>query len=541
MAIILEVCEKSGSRAESEERVVKILVTDRIVDEGIAILTSKGYEVDERYGMTPDELLECVGDYDALIVRSATRVTAEVIAAATKCKVIGRAGVTCDNIDVDAATAHGIVVCNVPTSNIVSAAEHAMALMLSAVREIPAANASLHAGQWRRDDFMGHELYEKTLAIFGLGRIGGLVAERARAFGMRVIGYDPYCSTARASQLGVTLYDSVEEVLPQADFITIHVPRTDETYRMFSAKEFSQMKDGVVIVNTSRGGVIDEKALADFMAADRVFACGIDMLESEPDPATPLAEFDRAVLTPHLGANTLEAQMRAGVSIARYVANGLEGLVVPTAINMVSGDMTDSVASYIPACQMCGSVLSQVLRDIPKTLTVMAAGSCAGDLRVLSAATLSGVLSSHGQASISSENVDASARRHGIRMEAAVSADSRGYDSIVSVEADGAEVSVTVPGARDEMHIVSILRYRIDVVPADHALVFTYADEPGQVGRIGTVLGEAGINISTMAIGKRADCNEVLAFLNLESEASPEVVQKAAEAIRAAGAWSLRL
>ncbi len=520
---------------------MKILVTDKIVDEGIEILTSKGYEVDERYGMTPDELIACVGEYDALIVRSATQVTAEVIEAATRCRIIGRAGVTCDNIDVDAATARGILVCNVPTSNIVSAAEHTMALMLSAVREIPAASKTLHEGQWRRDDFMGHELYEKTLAIFGLGRIGGLVAERARAFGMRVIGYDPYCSTARASQLGVTLYDSIDEVLPQADFITIHVPRTDETYHMFAAREFAAMKDGVVIVNTSRGGVVDEKALADFMAADRVFACGIDMLESEPDPATPLAEFDRAVLTPHLGANTVEAQKRAGVNIARYVANGLEGLVVPTVINMVSNDLADSVARYIPACQMCGSVLSQVLRDVPKTLTVMAAGSCAGDLRVLSAATLSGVLSRHGQASVSSENVDASARRHGVKMEASVSADSRGYDSIVSVEADGVEASVTVPGAHNEAHIVSILRYRLDVVPGDHALVLTYADEPGQVGRIGTILGAAGVNISTMAIGKRADCNEVLAFLNVESEVGQEVVDQVAEAVHATNAWSLRL
>lgn len=520
---------------------MKILVTDKIVDEGIAILASKGYEVDERYDMTQEELIGCVGEYDAIIVRSATSVTAEVVDAAVRCKIIGRAGVTCDNIDVEAATAHGILVCNVPTSNIVSAAEHTMALMLAAVREIPAASATLHAGQWCRDDFMGHELYEKTLAIFGLGRIGGLVAERARAFGMRVIGYDPYCSTARASQLGVVLCDSMEEILPEADFITVHVPRTDETYHMFSAKEFSEMKDGVVIVNTSRGGVVDEKALSDFMAAGRVFACGIDMLESEPDPVSPLVEFDRAVLTPHLGANTWEAQTRAGVNIARYVANGLEGLVVPTVINMVSGDMADSVASYIPACQMCGSVLSQVLRDVPKTLTVMAAGSCAGDLRVLSAATLSGVLSRHGQASVSIENVDASARRHGIKMDASVSADSRGYDSIVSVEADGTEVSVTVPGARDEMHIVSILRYRLDVVPANHVLVLMYPDEPGQVGRIGTVLGEAGINISTMAIGKRADCNEVLAFLNLEEEASEEVVCRAAEAVGAVGSWSLRL
>ena len=520
---------------------MKILVTDKIVDEGIDILKGKGYEVDERFGLSPSELLECVGAYDALIVRSATQVTREVIEAATNCKIIGRAGVTCDNIDVDAASEHGIPVCNVPTSNIVSAAEHTMALMLSAAREIPAADAAMHAGKFSRDCFMGHELYEKTLAIFGLGRIGGLVAERAHAFGMRVVGFDPYCSAARASQLGVALFDSMDEVLPIADFITVHVPRTDGTYHMFAAEQFAQMKDGVVIVNTARGGVIDEKALSDFMAAGRVFACGIDMLEAEPSAETPLAEFDRAVLTPHLGANTLEAQMRAGVNIARYVANGLEGLVVPTVVNMVSKEVDEAAAAYIPACQMCGSVLTQLAREVPKALSIVASGSCAGDMQVLSAATLSGMLSREGQASVSTENADASARRHGIKMEAQQASDSRGYDSIVSMEADGLEISATVPGAHRETHVVSILGYRLDVVPGDHALIFTYADEPGQVGRMGTILGEEGINISTMAIGKRADCHEVLVFLNVESEPSPEVIERVAQAIDATDSWAIRL
>ncbi len=520
---------------------MKILITDKIVDEGIAYLEGKGYTVDTRYELTPEELLAIAPEYDAFIVRSATRMTEEVIAAAKNCKIIGRAGVTCDNIDIDAATAHGIPVCNVPTSNIVSAAEHTMALMLAAAREIPAASRTMHEGQWRRNAFMGHELFEKTLAIFGLGRIGGLVAERARAFGMRVVGYDPYCSSVRASQLGVTLYDTMEEILPIADFITVHVPRTDETYHMFGANEFSLMKDDVILVNTARPGIIDEAAMADFIAAGRVFACGVDMFESEPSPETPLAEFERAVLTPHLGANTEEAQMRAGVNIARYVANGLEGLVVPTIVNMVADDLADSVAKYIPACQMCGSMLAQLNRDIPKTLSIMAAGPCANDMQVLSATALSGMLSRQGQASVSSENADASARRHGVKMEASVSADSRGYDSIVSMEADGLEISVTVPGSLHEAHIVSILRYRLDVVPSENALVFLYADEPGQIGRIGTILGEAGINISTMAIGKRAGNHEVLVFLNAESEVPHEVVDRVADAIGATEAWNIRL
>lgn len=520
---------------------MKILVTDKIVDEGIEILENRGHEVDAKYGMTPEELLAVVPEYDALIVRSATQVTAEVIEAAKNCKIIGRAGVTYDNIDVDAANAAGIPVCNVPTSNIISAAEHTMALILAAAREVPAANDSLRQGEWKRDAFMGCELYQKTLAIFGLGRIGGLVAERARAFGMRLVGYDPYCSVARAIQLGVELYDDFDEVLSMADFITVHVPRTGETHHMFGAEEFSKMKDGVVIVNTARAGIVDEKALSDFMAAGRVFACGVDMLEAEPNPETPLAEFDRAVLTPHLGASTYEAQHRAGVDIARYVANGLEGLVVPTIVNMISRDLPDSIASYVPACQTCGSILFHLNRDIPKTLSIMAAGPCANDLRVVSAATLSGMLSRRGEASISAENVESISRRHGVKIEASISGESHGYDSIVSMEADGREISVTVPGSHHEMHIVSIMRYRLDVVPTDHALVFIYPDEPGQIGKMGTILGEAGINISTMAIGKRADCSEVLVFMNLENEPSAEVIERVSQAINASDSWYIRL
>ncbi len=520
---------------------MRILVTDKIVNEGLEILAKKGHDVDTLYDLSHEELIACVEPYDALIVRSATTVSADVIAAAKNCKVIGRAGVTYDNIDVDAATEAGIIVCTVPTSNIVSTAEHTMALMLAAAREIPAADESIHSGEWSRDFFMGRELYEKTLAIFGLGRIGGLVAERARAFGMRVVGYDPYCSVARAQQLGVVLVDDMNQILSMADFITVHVPLTDETYHIFSSNEFARMKNGVIIVNTSRGGIIDEQVLVDFMDAGKVYACGIDMLEHEPYAQSPLMEYDRAVLTPHLGANTEEAQMRAGTAIARYVSNALEGLVVPTAVNMVDAEINDAVAVYIPACQMCGSIITQILGEIPKTLSIAAAGACASDLQVLSASALGGMLSRRGQISVSSENVDATALRHGVKIEAFISADSRGYDSIVSMEADGLEVSVSVPTAMHEIHLISVLRYRLDVVPGEHSLIVLYPDKPGQIGIIGTILGEAGANISTMAIGKRANTSEVLAFINIEEDVSSEVVARVAQSVDASHAWSIRL
>ena len=295
----------------------KVLVTEKVAEECITILKEKGLEVDISLKTPPEELLRIIPGYDALVVRSATKVTREVIEAGSKLKVIGRAGVGVDNIDIAAATERGIVVCNAPTSNIVSAAEHAFALMLAAARNIPEANAFMKSGQWARHRFKGVELYEKTLAIFGLGRIGGLMAERARAFGMKLVGYDPYCSPERADSLGVALYDRIEDVLPLADFITVHLPKTNETIGMFGPDEMALMKDGVILVNAARGGIFQEKALADFMAAGKIRAVGVDMFEEEPCTASPLHEFDRAVLTPHIAAVTEEAQRRAGEQIAR--------------------------------------------------------------------------------------------------------------------------------------------------------------------------------------------------------------------------------
>ena len=255
----------------------KILITEEIVPAGIEILKEKGYEVDCKFDLSREELLDIIEDYDALIVRSATKVDREIFEIGKKLRVVGRAGVGIDNIDIEAANAYGVIVCNAPVSNTVSAAEHTMALMLAAARNVAAADACMKAGGWNRRDFTGTELYHKTLAIFGLGRIGGLVADRAHAFGMEVIAYDPYCSRERAGQLGVTLYDTIEDVLPRADFITVHTPATDETIGMFGPEEFSQMKDGVILVNVAQGGIYDVKALSDFVAAGKVAACGIEM------------------------------------------------------------------------------------------------------------------------------------------------------------------------------------------------------------------------------------------------------------------------
>ena len=296
----------------------KVLVTEKIADVALETLRAKGYQVDVKLDLSPQALAEAIADYDALIVRSATNVTADILDAAQNLKIIGRAGVTVDNIDIEAATERDIIVCNAPVSNIVTAAEHTFALLLACARNVCQANASMHAGQWERAPFTGVELYEKTLAIFGLGRIGGLVAERARAFGMNVVGHDPYCSPERAQALGVTLLEDVDEICAIADFITVHLPLTEDTHHMFGPQQFARMKDGVIVVNTARPGIVDQKALADFLAAGKVRSCGIDVFEEEPCTTSPLHEFPNAILTPHIAAVTYEAQHRAGALLQPF-------------------------------------------------------------------------------------------------------------------------------------------------------------------------------------------------------------------------------
>lgn len=522
----------------------KVLVTEKVAEECITILKEKGLEVDISLKTPPEELLRIIPGYDALVVRSATKVTREVIEAGSKLKVIGRAGVGVDNIDIAAATERGIVVCNAPTSNIVSAAEHAFALMLAAARNIPEANAFMKSGQWARHRFKGVELYEKTFAIFGLGRIGGLMAERARGFGMKLVGYDPYCSPERADSLGVALYDRIEDVLPLADFITVHLPKTNETIGMFGPDEMALMKDGVILVNAARGGIFQEKALADFMAAGKIRAVGVDMFEEEPCTASPLHEFDRAVLTPHIAAVTEEAQRRAGEQIAQYVAAGLSGSIVPTAINMapVPPEVMDAVGPYVPACQMMGKMIAQMSGEIPSKLKIVSAGTLAGcDASILTAGALDGLLTYRASVKVSPVNADAMAKRHGIKVELASEPDAHEYASTVTLDADGVAVSCTLAGPSQTPRITALRGYRIDIVPAAHALVFEYVDRPGRIGTIGTILGEAGVNITTMQIGLKPGDEHAIVYMNVSEEVSDEVMDRLRSAMDLKNLWKISL
>ena len=522
----------------------KVLVTEKLAQAGLDRLAEKGLQVDVKLKMSTDELIEAIPDYDALVVRSATHVTREVIAAASKLRIIGRAGVGVDNVDVEAATEAGIIVCNAPTSNIVSAAEQTMCLMLACARNTAQANASMHAGEWSRGKFCGSELYEKTLAIFGLGRIGGLVAERARAFGMKIIGHDPYCSPERADQLGVELFERVEDVLARADFITVHLPKTPETIGMFGPEEFAAMKDGVVLINAARGGIYNVKSLSDFVAAGKIFAAGIDMFEEEPCTGSPLHEFDNVLLTPHLGASTHEAQVRAGVQIAEYVSSGLEGSIVPTALNMtlVPPEMMDAVGPYVPACQMMGRILAQILGCIPKTLRVEAAGTIANaDASILVAGALDGILAYRRAGSVTPVNVESVAVRHGIKVDTASIADADEYASAVKVVADGVEVGATLFGSMQRPRIMSLLDYKIDIAPAKQSLVFEYVDAPGRIGAIGTLLGNEGVNITTMQIGTKPSEKTALVYMNVEGNVNDQLLEKLSSTLDFKNVWSFSL
>lgn len=522
----------------------KILVTEQIAQEGIDALIARGYDVDVRLDLSEEELVRIIEPYEALIVRSATKVTPELMDAAPHLKIIGRAGVTVDTIDIEAANERGIIVCNAPSSNIISAAEHTMALLLAACRNIPQANASVHSGSWARHMFMGVELYGKCLAIFGLGRIGSLVAERARAFGMEVIAYDPYCSHEKAAEVGARLYDNIDDILPCADFITVHLPLTPDTLGMFGPNEFAKMKTGVILVNAARGGIYQVDSLADFLAAGKIAACAIDVFEEEPVTESPLHAFDNAILTPHISAVTKEAQVRAGEQIAEYVWAGLEGSIVPTAINAtnIASTLIESVRPYIPASRIIGSMLSQLLDKLPNSVSIQLEGTLSqADPAPLVSGVIDGILAYKHAGAVSLDDSIEQARRHGITVKESTTENAQGCESVLRATADGKEIAFTLFGIDRLPRLVSFLGYKIDIAPAKKSLIFEYIDSPGRIGTIGTILGDAGVNITTMQIGTKPQEKCALVYMNIEGDVSPEVIEQLKEAMVYKDIWQISL
>ena len=512
---------------------MKVLVSERLSGAGIERLREH-VQVDERVGLSPEELREIIGEYDALIVRSATKVDAALLERAENLKVIGRAGIGLDNVDVEAATRHGILVVNAPQSNVLSAAEHTMALLLAQARNIPQAHEALRAGAWEREKFSGIELHGKTLGIVGLGRVGTLVAQRASAFGMRLVAYDPYVAPARAGQMGVELCDTVAEVCRRADFITIHLPKTAETEGIIGDAELDEVRPGVRIVNTARGGLIDEDALVRALKDGRVAGAAVDVFVGEPVTEHQLFELPNVVVTPHLGASTAEAQDKAGLAIAEQILLAARGEFVPYAVNVdVGADIPEAVRPYLGLADRLGRIAVALAGTGIEALRFEYHGGIADhDTRALTLAGLKGAFSSVMHEPVTFVNAPLLAKERGISVEESKSSQALDYVNLVEVRAECQGETVSVAGVlvgKDTERLVRIYGYDLDMAFAPIMAFFRYDDRPGIVGVVGSLLGEAGVNIANMQVARRDQGGEALMGLAVDSPIPDDVLEKITE------------
>jgi D-3-phosphoglycerate dehydrogenase len=490
------------------EQQYKVLVKEKIADSGVNMLRER-FSVDVGVDWTDEELAERIGGYHGILIRSATRLTADLIDRADNLRVIGRAGIGVDNVDVEAATRRGIIVANAPQSNIVAAAEHTVALMLSLARNIPQAHASLTAGKWERSKFGGVEVYEKTLGILGFGRIGQLVAARAQGFGMRVLAFDPFVSAERFRELGVERAEESADVYREADFITIHLPKTPETRGWLDAEAFAQMKDGVRVINCARGELLVDEALKEALDSGKVAGAALDVFPAEPITDYPLFDgYGNVVVTPHLGASTTEAQDRAGVQTAEQVVAALTGGVVSTAVNIpaVSAEDMDVLGPYLPLVQRLGRLATALTEGGSiERVECEYLGHLAGrDTRLLTLATLQGVLAGHTEEEVNLVNAPSLAEERGIEVAETKELVARDFTDLVRITVGGNRVVGTTLGQLHRPHLLEAWGQRFNLqLDDDHFALFRYSDLPGMVGRVGTVFGAHGINISQAAVGRQ--------------------------------------
>jgi D-3-phosphoglycerate dehydrogenase / 2-oxoglutarate reductase len=514
-----------------------VLIADKLAQSTVDAL---GDQVEIRWvdGPNREKLLAAVPDAEALLVRSATTVDAEVLAAAPKLKIVARAGVGLDNVDVDAATARGVLVVNAPTSNIHSAAEHALALMLSAARQIPAADATLREHTWKRSSFSGAEIYGKTVGVVGLGRIGQLVAQRLAAFGTHIVAYDPYVSQARAAQLGIELL-ALDDLLARADFISVHLPKTPETAGLIGTEALAKTKPGVIIVNAARGGLIDEQALADAITSGHVRAAGMDVFATEPCTDSPLFELPQVVVTPHLGASTEEAQDRAGTDVAASVKLALAGEFVPDAVNVGGGVVGEEVAPWLDLVRKLGVLVGALSSEPPVSLAVQVRGELASeDVEILRLSALRGLFSAVVDEQVTFVNAPALAAARGVTAELSTATESPNHRSMVDVRAvypDGASVNVagSLSGPQLVEKIVQINGRNFDLRAEGVNLLINYSDKPGALGKIGTLLGGAEVNIEAAQLSQDADGGGATVMLRLDRDVPDDVRAAIAASVEA--------
>ncbi|MCX8083000.1 MAG: phosphoglycerate dehydrogenase [bacterium] len=511
------------------EKKVKILITDSFEKEGVDILKNAGFDVKETGKLSPEQLCEIIEEFDAVIVRSATKIPHQVIQKGKNLKIIGRAGVGLDNIDIEAATHAGIIVMNAPEGNTLSVAEHTIGMMLALVRNIPAANQSLKSGQWEKKKFMGAELYNKTLGIIGLGRIGRCVARIASSLGMKIIGYDPYVEKDVVEETGITIVN-LPGLLKQSDFITLHIPLNDSTYHLIGEKEFEMMKDGVCIINCSRGGIIDEEALARYIQKGKVKGAAIDVFEKEPpDPDNPLLKLDQVIVTPHLGASTKEAQVNVAQQLASQIVMAFTTQEVRNAVNLPSLDRAsmEKLKGYLSLGQKLGIFLKQMAGNNIKQVHITYSGDIINyDLSLLRANIIIGLLQD--EEKVNPVNASLILKEKGIELIEDRETSGGEFTNLITVSVKNS-CEVSASGTiikKGEERIVKIDGFSVDASPEGYLLVCYNEDKPGIMGHIGTILGKEGVNIASMTLGRDKKGGRAITVLNLDQGIDIEVLKK---------------
>jgi D-3-phosphoglycerate dehydrogenase len=506
----------------------KVLISDPMDPVAAEIFRASGLEVDEKPGLSKDELKAVIGDYDALAIRSATKVTAEILDAATRLKVIGRAGIGVDNVDIPAATARGVVVMNTPFGNSITTAEHAIALMFALARELPAADASTQAGKWEKNRFMGVELTSKTLGLIGAGNIGSIVADRALGLRMKVIAYDPFLTPERAVAIGVEKVE-LDELLGRADFITLHTPLTDQTRNILGRENLAKTKPGVRIINCARGGLIDEAALKEALDGGHVAGAALDVLAEEPAKANPLFGTPGLVATPHLGASTTEAQVNVAIQVAEQISEFLTRGGVTNALNMpsLSAEEAPRLRPYMALAEKLGSLVGQLARGSLAGLSVEAEGAAAElNLKPITGAVLAGFLRVHSD-TVNMVNAPFLARERGLDVREIRHGGEGDYHTLLRVSATTSSGERSVAGTlfgNSSPRLVEIFGINIEAELEGEMIYIVNEDRPGFIGRLGTVLGEAGINIGTFHLGRRAPGEEAVALVSVDNHVEPETV-----------------
>ncbi|MFH1540629.1 MAG: phosphoglycerate dehydrogenase [Elusimicrobiota bacterium] len=511
----------------------KILVSDPLANEGVEILKKNPeFSVDVKTGLKPEELLQIIGEYDGLLVRSETKATKEILDAAKKLKIIGRAGTGVDNIDVKEASKKGIVVMNVPGGNTISAAEHTVSMLLSMSRNIPQANASLKRHEWKKKEFVGVEVFGKTVGIIGLGKIGVEVSKRLLAFGTKVVVYDPFVSKERAVQLGVESV-SLDELFKNSDYITIHTPKTEQTKNIINAETIGKMKDGVRIINCGRGGLIDEKALVDALKSGKVKGAALDVFEKEPLQESPFFEINNVILTPHLGASTEEAQTNVSVEISNQLAEFFTNGTIRNAINFpfIPSDILQKMQPYITLSEKLGSFASQFSDGRISSIEINYSGEVTKyDLAPLTIAAIKGTLEQISDANtLNFINASLIAQEKGIKISETRTSETTNFTNLIvlKLKTENAEniIAGTVFGKK-VIRIVKINDYYVDIEPSENILIFTNVDKPGVVGKVGTILGKNSINIASLELGRKAAGSDAITIVNVDNQIDNNVLSE---------------